>query len=113
MSTAMLLAVGTISCSSPSRFAALSKKMYPGDVAARPIEASDKAERYGVTADPEDDRNRRGRLLRCADPIVGGRKHDGHLTANQIGCQRRHAIVLTLRKAVFDSHVLAFDIADF
>ena len=32
-------------------------------------------------------------------------------SANQIGCQHRQSIDLTLRPAVFDRHVLAFDIA--
>ena len=37
----------------------------------------------------------------------------GHLTANQIGRQRRQPIVLTFRPAVFDRDVLALDEAGF
>jgi hypothetical protein len=41
------------------------------------------------------------------------RKDDGHLTVNQLGCQRRQAIEMTFRKAVFDGYVLAFYMAFF
>src|SRR6266403_1557800 len=38
---------------------------------------------------------------------------DGHLSANEIGQQRRQAIVLALQPVVLDRHVLAFDEAGF
>ena len=40
-----------------------------------------------------------------------GRGNHGHLTMNQIGHHRRQSIILALRPAVFDQHVLTFDIA--
>ena len=46
-------------------------------------------------------------------PSVAGHKQHGHLAANQIGRKRRKSIELTLGKAVFDGHVLAFDVAGF
>jgi hypothetical protein len=56
--------------SQPLRIEPLGEKIYPGDVAAGPIEASDEAERHRVTADTEDDRNRRGRLLCGSAPSL-------------------------------------------
>ena len=41
------------------------------------------------------------------------RDDHGHLTADQIGRQRRQSIVLALGPAVFDRDVLALDIAGF
>ncbi len=110
------VAVGTNSCISSSRFGSSSTSQ-PGharEVAARPVEAGDKPSLDRVVADPEDDRNRRGcrfcrrRRRRTAD----GDDHS-HLTENQIGCQCRQAVVLIFRQAIFDRHVLAFDIAGF
>ena len=84
----------------------------PVSIAARPGEAGDKTELDRIVADAEDDRDRRGRRLgRERRSEVPARGDHGHLTANQIGRQRRQAIVLTLRPAVFDRHVLALDIA--
>jgi hypothetical protein len=40
---------------------------------------------------------------------VAVRGDDGHLAANQIGQQRRQAIVLALQPVVLDRYVLAFD----
>jgi hypothetical protein len=37
----------------------------------------------------------------------------GHLSANEVGRQRRQPIVMTLRPAVFDRDILVFDVADF
>ena len=44
---------------------------------------------------------------------VAGRGDHGHLSADQIGHQRRQAIVLALQPVVLDRHVLAFDVAGF
>ena len=78
----------------------------PGDVAARPVEAGDKASFDRVAADREDDRNRRGRRLgRERRSGAAGRDDHGHLAANQIGRQRRQPIVSALRPAIFDRHV--------
>ena len=44
---------------------------------------------------------------------AAGRGDHGHLAADQIGHQRRQAIVLALQPVVLDRHVLAFDVAGF
>src|SRR5262249_37118776 len=38
---------------------------------------------------------------------------DGHLTTNQIGCQRRQSVILATRPAILDRHVATFDKAGF
>ena len=48
-----------------------------------------------------------------AGMLVHGPADYGHLSANQIGHQRRQAIVLALQPVVLDRHVLAFDVAGF
>jgi len=85
----------------------------PGQVASGSVEARDEPGRDGVFADREDDRNCASRLLCGARPGVAGHKQHGHLAANQIGRERRKSIELTLGKAVFDGHVLAFDVTGF
>ena len=115
-STAIDAALGTSSCSSSSRFArpARGQEGDARDVAARPVEAGDKAELDRVAADREDDRDRRGRRLgRKRRRRAAGRDDHRHLTANQIGRQRRQPIILALRPAVFDRDVPALDIAGF
>jgi hypothetical protein len=42
----------------------------------------------------------------------GGGEH-AHLAPHEIGRQLRQPIVLTLRPAIFDGDILAFDLADF
>src|SRR5262249_23926848 len=59
------------------------------------------------------DRNCPSRLLCGERPSVAGHKQHGHLAANQLGRQHRKSIELTLGKAVFDGHVVAFDVAGF
>ena len=80
-------------------------------IAARPGEAGDKAKPDRVLVDDEDDGDCRGcRLGRECGRRSCGRDH-GRAPANQIGCQHRQSIDLTLRPAVFDRHVLALEIA--
>ena len=64
-STAMMVAVGTNSCSSSSRFGPSSALIrgHAREVAARSVQAGDKSDRDRVAAGHEDDRNRRGRRL--------------------------------------------------
>ena len=110
-STAIVVALGTSSRSSSSRFAPSSagEKAHAGDVAARPVEAGDEAAADRVAADREDDRNRCGCGLGRQRRSVPLRDDHGHLPANQFGRQRRQPIELTLRPAVFDRDVLALD----
>ena len=90
------------------------EKIDAGCVAAGPGEAGDKTKPDRVIADTEDDRDRRccsfGRERRRD---VAGRGDHGHLSADQIGQQRRQAIVLDLQPVVLDRDVLAFDVAGF
>src|SRR5262245_16917157 len=110
-------------CSSRNQFAQKSEafsphhgneKAGPCCVPAGPIKAGDEAKPDWVVAGNEDDRYRRCRRL-GREPGVDapGRRNDGHLTANQIGRQRRQSIVLTLRPAVIDRRILTFDVTAF
>jgi hypothetical protein len=85
-----------------------------GDVAAGAAKAGDEAERDRVAPCHKDDRYGRGRGLRseCRRSARDCDNH-GHFAANEIGQQRWKSIVLILRPAVFDSYVLALDIAGF
>ena len=90
------------------------EKIDAGRVAARPGEAGDKTKLDRVFGDAEDDRDRRGCSFgRERSGAVAGRGDHGHATADQIGHQRRQAIVLALQPVVLDRHVLAFDVAGF
>ena len=111
----MMVAVGTNSCSSSSRFGPSSalKRGHAREVAAWPVQAGDKSKLDRVAAGQEDDRNRRGRRLGRQRRRSAARGNHGHLTTNQIGRQRRQSIVLALRPAIFDRHVPALDIAGF
>ena len=88
------------------------EKIDAGRVAARPSETGDKTPLDRVTADAEDDWNRRccsfGRERGC----VSGRRDHGHTAADQISHQCRQ-IVLALQPVVLDRHVLAIDVAVF
>ena len=52
-------------------------------------------------------------LAASASAVAAGRGDHGHLSADQIGHQRRQAIIVALQPVVLDGHVLAFDIAGF
>ena len=85
-----------------------------GRIAARPGEAGDKTKLNRVTADAENDRDRRGCSFgRERTRHVANRGDHGYSPADQIGHQRRQAIVLALQPVVLDRHVLAFDVAGF
>jgi hypothetical protein len=85
----------------------------PGYVAGGLVEAIDEAGCYRILSDREDDRNRRACLLCDERGSEAAHSEHGHLTADQIGGKRRESIRLTLRIAIFDCHVLAFDIGQF
>ena len=89
------------------------EKIDAGRVAARPGEAGDKTKLDRVSADTEDDWNRRCCSFGRERGHVAGRGDHSHLSANQIGHQCRQAIVLTLQPVVLDRHVLALDVAGF
>ena len=41
---------------------------------------------------------------------AASRDHPGYPAADEIGRQRRQAVILAVCKAIFDPHVLAFDV---
>ncbi len=108
-------AAGSNSCSNSSSFGATSafEIGHARDVAARAVEAGDKAEPDRVGGQLKDDRNRRGRCLGGKRRRSGGRGNHGHLATDQIGRHRRQPIVLALRPAIFDRYVAAIDVAGF
>jgi hypothetical protein len=87
---------------------------YAGDIAARPIQAGDKARRNWVIADEEHNRNGRACRLcsKCRRHAARG-NNDDRLATNKIGGQRRQSIILTLRPAEFDGDIAAFGITGF
>src|SRR5262249_37376165 len=82
-----------------------------GDIAARPVETGDEAELNRVGAAGEDDRDRRSRRLGCNCREGVMRSDHRHLTAYQIGCEVGQSVVLVLRPAILDRHILALDVA--
>ena len=90
------------------------EKIHAGRVAAGPGEAGDKTKPDRVFTFAEDDRDRRCRSFRRERNLRGADRGDhGHLSADQIGHQRRQAIVLALQPMVLNRHVLTFDVAGF
>src|SRR5260221_183063 len=84
-----------------------------GDGATRAVQAAQEAELDRVPSRLEDDWNRRCRSFGCEGGWCGSRSDHGYLLAHQISRQLRQPIVFTLRPAVFDCHVLTFDITSF
>jgi hypothetical protein len=87
---------------------------HPGDVAARPIDAGDKAAFHRVVAAREDNRDYTGRLHGDERRIVASGCGDhGDLTSNEISRERRQPIQSSLRPAIFDRDVLTLDVTGF
>ena len=101
--------------SNSSRFGNTSspKLGHARDVAARPAKAGDKTEFNWICGHLKNDRDGRRRRLRRKRRRRAGRDNHAHLTTNQIGGQRRQAIVVILGETVFDRYVLAIDVARF
>jgi hypothetical protein len=75
------------------------------------FEARHQAELDRITGHAECDRDSRGRGLGRKCRGGGARRGDHtHSTANEIGRQLRQAIVSAFRPAIFDRHVLAYDV---
>ena len=81
-------------------------------VAARPGEAGDEADRDRVSGNGKDNRDRRGRRL-GRKRATRDRDDRGDLSTSQVGRQRWKPIDLIVRPAVFDRYVLALDMTGF
>src|SRR5262249_8775850 len=90
----------------------LGKNGHSRDIAARPVQAGNKAVLDGVWPNDEDDgysgggglcRQRRARSASCDD--------HGHFIADEISGQRPIPLDLTIRPAEYHRHVLALDVA--
>src|SRR5262249_42070372 len=80
------------------------------EVTGRPVQVSDKSCRDWVVGGEKDDWYSRGRCL-GRWRRSGIRCDQEHLSADQIGRQRRQAIVVTFRPTVFNPYIAPFDIA--
>ena len=78
-------------------------------IAAGMVEAFDKARPHRIAADRKDNGDGRGCRLQRERRRSGGRNNHVHLTANQIGRQRRKAVILLVGPDVLDFHIAAFD----
>src|SRR5437868_15126713 len=87
--------------------------VYTCDIAAWSIEACNQAKRHRVSARGKYDRNCVGRRLGSKRSLSTNHDDYGNLAADEIDRQRRKAIVLVLRAAIFDRHVVSLNIADF
>ena len=87
---------------------------YPGDVSARPAEASDEAMSNGIAPEGGDDWNCRRRSLGGQrGRVAAGRSKHGHRPVNEFRRLRRQPVILTERLAIFDHYVLTLDEAAF
>jgi hypothetical protein len=87
---------------------------HAGDVAARPIQAGDKANLDRVAPYRKDDRDRCGCGFGRDRRVYGpGRSDHGDLATHQIDRQLWQSIVLALRPVVYDRNIPAFDITSF
>src|SRR5262245_8508183 len=78
------------------------------------MQAGDESKLDRVQSDVEDDWDRGGRRLgRQSSGGTGRHSNNSHLTTNQLGRQRWKSIVSTLRPAIFNRYVPAFDITGF
>src|SRR5262249_44988144 len=72
-------------------------------------DARDQPDLHRIVADAEDDRDGRGRGFGGArSRRVARYRNYPNLTADQLGRQLRHPLILPLRPAVFDRDVLTF-----
>ena len=83
----------------------------PCDVATGPGEARDETKPDRVFADGKDDWDRRGCRLGRECGRVSRRGDHRDLSTNQIACQRRQSIQLSLGPTIFDRDVLPLDVS--
>src|SRR5262249_18836326 len=83
-----------------------------GQVAARPGDARDKTKPDRIIRNGEDDWDCRGcRLGRLRRRGASAGDDDSDLPANQVGRQLWKPVILALRPAVDDHHILALNVA--
>ena len=84
------------------------------EIAVRPVQAAHHAQRDGIAAHLEHDRDRRGRRFRreCHGSAAGCDEH-GHLLVGQISRERRQSVVAPFRPSKLDGEVAAFDVSGF
>src|SRR5262245_58560499 len=112
-STATRTALGTSSRNSPSRLARTSEVKKLSGVAAWPGKAGDQAMRDRVSANAKGDRDPCGRSFGRKRRRIANRSDNGDATADEVGHERRQAVVLAGKPVVLDRHVLALDVARF
>jgi hypothetical protein len=85
---------------------------HAGDVAAGPAQIRDEAYLNRIAGGGEDNGDRAGRSL---GREIGRGVGDNHrnLTAHEIGGNRGQTVIMSLRPAIFDGHILALDVAAF
>src|SRR5262249_13179535 len=113
-STAKIVALGSNSCNSSSRFGPNSafKLVTPVRLPPGRFRLATSPTLARVAPTPKDD----GilpipPLAPTCRSIAAGRHNHGHLTVNQFGRKHRQSIILAFRPAIFDLDVLAFDIS--
>src|SRR5262249_1464982 len=79
----------------------------PGDMSAGPVETRNQPELHRVAADTEYNRcAARRRFCGHDGGLAAARDDDGNLLLDELRCQLRQAIVLSVCPAVFDLDVL-------
>src|SRR5262249_59002491 len=89
------------------------EKIDAGRIAARSIEAGNKAKLDRIFGDAKDGRNLLGRGLGSERNPAPARRNHAHLTAYQIGRHLSKPINSAFSEAILDRHVLAFDVTGF
>ena len=66
-----------------------------------------------ISTEAKRDRDRRGRSFGCKRGRIPSRSDNCNATADEVGHERRQAIVLAAEPVVLDDHVLALNVAGF
>jgi len=82
----------------PRRFQLLIEDAHPGQVPARSVEAADETDRDRVATARERDGDGSGGGLGGARGSVAEGGDDRHVTAHEIGCERRQSVELFIRQ---------------
>src|SRR5262249_38000653 len=82
-------------------------------VAARPGKAGAQPMRDRVSANAKGDRDRRGRSFGRPRRRIANRSDNGDATADEVGHERRQAVVFAVQPMILHRHVLALYVAGF